>query len=84
MNKNQWEERIARWSVGAMVVLGPASAMTGMAGFSFGHQAVLHAGIAGLVVTTAIGVAAMVAVRIVGNRPRRPGRPCPGYGYPVR
>ena len=57
-----------------MVVLGPASAMTGLAGLTFGHRAVLHAGIAGLVVTTAIGVAATVAVRIVGGRPRRPGQ----------
>ena len=74
MNKNLWEERIVRWSAGAMVVLGPASAMTGMAGWSFGHRAVLHAGIAGLVVTTAIGIVAMVAVRIVRNWPRRSGR----------
>ena len=71
MNKSQWEERIVRWSAGAMVVLGPASATTAMAGLSFEHRAVTNAGIAGLVVATAIGVAAMVAVR---NWPRRPDR----------
>ena len=54
-----------------IVALGPASAMTGLAGLTFGHRAVLHASIAGLVVTTAIGGAAMFGVRTGGNRIRR-------------
>ena len=86
MNANKWETRIVRLSVGAMAVLGMASAMVGLTGLMFGHRAVRHAGVMGLAVTTAIGAAgitAIFAVRTVGTRPRRPGRRCPVRGYSV-
>lgn len=80
MNTSKWDERLVKASVVAMGILGIASATVGSAGILFGHQAVIHAGVIGLVVTTAIGVAAMVAVRIVGGWPRHSRRRRPVRG----